>query len=81
MMESAKKHQMFCYQVIPFANRDAFLFRHNGFRLCRKPYDDITMLNAGTESCGPKPFGFPAGLRKFVPDRQNLYHKRIGLET
>jgi hypothetical protein len=37
MMESAEKHQNFCCHI-PFTNRDAFLFWHVVFRLCRKPY-------------------------------------------
>jgi hypothetical protein len=28
MMESTENIKMFCYQVIPFTNRDAFLFWH-----------------------------------------------------
>jgi hypothetical protein len=40
--------------------------------------DDITMLNAALTVVDQNPLG-SGGLRKFVPDRQNLYHKRIGL--
>jgi hypothetical protein len=42
--------------------------------------DDITMLNAALTVVDQNPLG-SAGLRKFVPDRQNLYHKRIGLRN
>jgi hypothetical protein len=69
---------MFCYQVIPFTNRDAFLFGMWFPLAAESLIDDITMLNAAPDGCGPKPLG-SARLRKFVPDRQNLYHK-IGLK-
>jgi argininosuccinate lyase len=41
--------------------------------------DDITMLNAALTVVDQNPLGSAA--RKFVPDRQNLYHKRIGLRN
>jgi argininosuccinate lyase len=73
MMESAEK-QMFCCQVIPI-----YKSRFSSFGMWFSAYaesliDDITMLNAAPDGCGPKPIGFRSGLQ-FVPDRQNLYHK------
>jgi argininosuccinate lyase len=58
----------------PFTNRDAFL----GMWFSAYARDDITMLNAAL-NVDQNPLGSAA--RKFVPDRQNLYHKRIGLRN
>jgi hypothetical protein len=77
MMESAENIKMFCCQVIPiYKSRCLPLLAW--FSAYAESIDDITMLNAAL-SCGPKPT-FRSGLRKFVPDRQNLYHK-LGFET
>jgi hypothetical protein len=65
--------KMFCCQVIPFTNRDASFCMW--FSAMRKPYWRYHHVECSPDGCGPKPIGFRSGLRKFVPDRQNLYHK------
>jgi argininosuccinate lyase len=81
MMESAEKHQNVLLPGYTICKSRCLPLSACGFPLMPKALLTISHAECSTEGCGPKPIGFRSGLRKFVPDRQNLYHKELGFET
>jgi argininosuccinate lyase len=78
MMES-EKHQNVLpgYTHLQIAMPSSFGMWFSAYESLRRYHH----AECSPDGCGPKPIGFRSGLRKFVPDRQNLYHKELGFET